>query len=489
MKKYALVSVIFFLSGWISSCNTKTNPGSITPPLPGETKIYYVAASGDDTRTAAQEKNPATPWRTIQKASSGITGGDTVVIMGGTYSEQVIIGGNCTGTAAKPTLFKAKDGETVIIDGRVLNPDTNAPAGSNTNRFISQVKFVGASHITIRGIKVQNAQWYGISVEANADNTTIDGCKTFNTGASGIYVKESKNITIANNDVQKACQITTPGANNTGTQECITLAKVSNFVISKNEVSNSTIPGLAGGEGIDVKGGSFDGEISNNYVHDIVPLGIYVDAGSMDEYNIRVFNNRANNTGGFAVAGELGGHAHEIYFYNNVISNSKSSGFVFQSVGNGKFTNVYIVNNTFYNNALTGNFVGEIGNYSTNTGNANIVIRNNIIYNKGTNYKFSIWHNVASSHSISHNLYYDFKPSNNAANSFTAANLTASDIKDLNPLFVNAATVNFALQAASPAINKAVPVTLPGSAVLLFTTDFNGIARGAGNWDMGAFEF
>jgi hypothetical protein len=190
-----------------------------------------------------------------------------------------------------------------------------------------------------------------------------------------------------------------------------------------------------------------------------------------------------------SVAGELGGHAHEIYFYNNMIKDSRNSGFVFQSIGNGKYTNVYIVNNTFFNNATTGNFVGELGNYSNNAGNANIQIRNNIFYNTGSNYKFSIWHNLAAPHVITNNLYYNFKPGNNGANSFNAANLTAADVRNLDPLFVNSSTDNLMLQAQSPAINKGIPVTAPSTGNLLFSTDYNGKQRGTTGWDIGAFEF
>ena len=261
-------------------------------------------------------------------------------------------------------------------------------------------------------------------------------------------------------------------------------------MVRNNEVWDSTVPGGVGGEGIDAKGGCFNGEIVGNYVHDIVPLGIYVDAGSREEYNIRVHGNRLVNTGGLSVAGELGGEARDIYFYNNLVVNSRSSGVTFQSIGNGKYTNVYIVNNTFYNNAQSG-FAGDIGNYSKNTGNSNLVIRNNIFFNKTANYRFSIWHDLADSHVIGNNLYFDFKTSNNGANSFNAAKLTVADVQ-ADPQFTNVAGNDFTLKSTSPAINKGVIVTRPGTTTgtagtPLFTTDFTGKARGT-SWDMGAFE-
>lgn len=475
-------------------------------PLNKPNNTYYVSATlGADSRTAAEAKNPATPWKTIQKAANTIPGGATVLISGGTYNEKVWIKRSCSGTLENRTVFKNKPGEVVIIDGGVINANANVTAGNNNNRYdanggISQFKVDGAKFLTIKGIKVQNAQWYAISVENQADNTIIDSCSTFNSGASGIYVKTSNTIELKENNVQKACQITTRGGGGViGTQECITLGTVNDFKVHHNEVSNSTVSGLAGGEGIDAKGGSANGEIYNNYVHDIVPLSIYIDAGSRGSSNIRVYNNKILRADGFAVAGELGGHADKIYFYNNIIRECRRSAFVFNIPGEdlngvanelvGKYTNIYVVNNTFYNNAQTSGFVGEIVSYSENPTNNNLVIKNNIIHNKGTNAKFSIRFNQTTPFFIAGNLFYDFIPAFNGANSYTTANLTSADVLNLDPQFVNPATNNLALQPGSPAINKGVAITLPGSAELMFTTDINGKSRGTSNWDFGAYEF
>jgi parallel beta-helix repeat protein len=446
------------------------------PPKPTVTtpKIYYVAVVGDDARSPEQAKDPNTPWRTIQHAADMVSGGSTVIISAGTYSS-VILPKTCSGSTANPTIFRNKLGETPVIEGK--NSGVIWDGLFNLN---------GTENIILKGIKVQNGFWYGFRVE-NAKNITIDSCLTFNTQASGIYARNSSSITITNNNVRKACQRPYREPNGNGTQECITITGVKQFKINQNEVWDSIISDAAGGEGIDAKGGSADGEIVNNYVHDIEPLGIYVDAGSGESYNIRIFGNTLNKTAGVAVAGELGGSAHEIYFYNNIVRDSRKSGFVFQSTGNGKYTNIFVVNNTFYNNAREG-FAGDIGNYSKNTNNSELVIKNNIFYNKVSNSRFSIWHDIAAPHIISHNLYFDFKPSNNNNNSFKVENLTINDIRK-DPEFNLNIPLDFSLKGSSPAINKGIPITLPNSTTLLFTKDFNGKDRGTNDWDMGAFEF
>ena len=481
MKKIFCIFFTGIALFFVQACTEKSEetkvlpkpPVAVTPPA-GK-NLYYVATTGSNAHTAEQAKNAATPWKTIQKAANNISGGSTVLIAGGTYNEKVTLPESCNGTALAPTVFRNKPGEAVILEGNNGGVIWEGLINLKNNAFI-----------TLKGIKVQNVYWFGFQIESST-SISIDSCATFNTGASGIYVKLSTEATITNNNIRKACQRTFREPNGNGTQEDITLTGVSKFKVSNNEVWDSTVSGAAGGEGIDAKGGSFEGEISNNYIHDIVPLGIYLDAGSKESYNIRIFGNRLERTGGLSVAGELGGYAHDIFFYNNLVRESSNCGIIFQDIGKGRFSNVYVVNNTFYNNARVG-FAGDVGSYTQNQANANNVIRNNIFYNKTPNSRFSIWHNYAAGHVISHNLYYDFKVSNNSSNSFNQSSLTATDVV-LDPLFSNVDMGDFSLKAASPAINKGTVITLPNSSTLLFTTDLKSKTRGTSNWDMGAYEF
>jgi Secretion system C-terminal sorting domain/Right handed beta helix region len=436
-------------------------------------QTYYVdALNGSNNFTGT---SPSQAWSTLQKAVSSVGAGATVIIAGGTYFGKVTIPATANGVMGAPTIFKNKDGETPIIDGLNTGTMWEGLLTLNQNQFI-----------TIKGLKTQNGYWYGFNV-VNSNNIIIDGCASINTRASGIYANSCSALTITNNDIRKACQFTGRDANGNGTQECITVTGSNNFKVTKNEVWDSTVPGTAGGEGIDVKGSSFNGEVSANYIHDIVPLGIYIDAGSGEEHTIRVFNNKVYRTGGLGVAGELGGHARDIYIYNNVVASSKASGIVFQETGNGKFTNVFVVNNTFYNSANGTSFAGDVGSYTKNAASTNIVIKNNIFYNKIANYRFTIWHNTPAAHVISNNLYFDFKASANSSLSFTASNLTTADVQ-ADPKFNNIAIEDYSLLPTSPAINKGVPVNLPNSATPLFTTDFNGNPKGT-TWDMGAYEY
>ena len=55
-------------------------------------------------------------------------------------------------------------------------------------------------------------------------------------------------------------------------------------------------------------------------------------------------------------------------------------------------------------------------------------------------------------------------------------------------MFVDESTYDLKIQSTSPAINMAIPITLPNSTMLMFDTDFSGKKRGTSKWDMGAFE-
>ncbi|MBU1381380.1 hypothetical protein KKD49_11170, partial [Myxococcota bacterium] len=74
---------------------------------------YYVSTSGSDENDGL---TPANSLRTIQKAADLVNVGDTVLIAGGTYSEQVYI--KATGTENAPITFRNVPGEKVIHDGK-----------------------------------------------------------------------------------------------------------------------------------------------------------------------------------------------------------------------------------------------------------------------------------------------------------------------------------------------------------------------------------
>ena len=80
----------------------------------GQTTYYVSNSIGDDNSDGSIDS----PFETIGKAISKIDAGDSVIIRGGLYHEEILID-NFTSSNSSPTLIKSFEGETVVIDGTI----------------------------------------------------------------------------------------------------------------------------------------------------------------------------------------------------------------------------------------------------------------------------------------------------------------------------------------------------------------------------------
>lgn len=87
------------------------------PVFSGETRLpesgchFVDAAAGDDAGPGTKEK----PWRTIQASLTRLEPGDTLVLRGGVYYENVYCA--ITGTKDKPITVRGYPGEVAVVDG------------------------------------------------------------------------------------------------------------------------------------------------------------------------------------------------------------------------------------------------------------------------------------------------------------------------------------------------------------------------------------
>ena len=419
---------------------------------------YFVGPDGNDSNPGTEAK----PWLTIQKAANTLVSGDTVYIRAGIYEEQVIP--QNSGSAGNTITYAAYSGETVTIDGNSITLPAN-----ETGLFVVE----DTNYIKVSGLRLVNAgpneNNAGIYVD-NAHHVIIENNYTYNTVSSGIGVWNGNNIIIDGNEVRLAC--------NDGEQEDITVSGTDTFEIKNNHVHEGG-PGTNGGEGITVKGGSTNGKIYKNHVHDLTRgerTCIYIDAwGTTATSNIEIYQNVFHNCGaGISLASEDGGLVRDIDIYNNIVYDNLSNGL---EIGNwGKdgipvrpIESITFTNNTVYNNGSTGWGGGFFNDNPDVTG---IVVRNNIFSQNPTS---QIVNESTVSLTVDHNLI-------DGTQEYTYA-INGTDYVEGDPMFVDATGANFDLQKDSPAIDKGSPIDAPDY-------DFDGHSRpyGAG-YDIGADEY
>jgi hypothetical protein len=280
---------------------------------------YYVnQATGSDANSGVRSD----PFASIMAGVDRAVPGDTICVAEGLYQEDVEITGS--GTAEKPIMLDVLAGSegNVVVEGE-------------------SIKIHGASHITVRGFKVQNAH-NGFRVRGPedpyappAENIRLIDNVTYNTFSSGVsiwgskYQEDSGNYNSLNGVLVENTRIEL--ANNGGWDEQITVAKgVRNAHIRYNEITNSAVESH-GGEGIDFKDGVRDSYIYGNYIHDVTRRAIYVDGGVAPgalTSNIHIFGNYLENIDNSTiyVMTEGVGNVDGVYIYNNVVNGASNSG-------------------------------------------------------------------------------------------------------------------------------------------------------------------
>jgi hypothetical protein len=101
---------------------------------------YYVAPSGND----AAPGSMSAPWATLQHAADSVAGGDTVVVLPGSYAGFYL---DTSGSPGAEITFSAQQGVLVTAE----NPKT--PDGINLE---------GASHVVVEGFTVSGMERAGL---------------------------------------------------------------------------------------------------------------------------------------------------------------------------------------------------------------------------------------------------------------------------------------------------------------------------------------
>lgn len=142
-------------------------------PLPS---TYYVRVSGSDT---AAGTSPATAWRSLARAATGLASGATVHVGAGTYAERVVI--TASGSAGSPIRWIADRGGSHTGDAGDVIVDA---AGAAEAFCIDRAAWVEISGFTIRGA---TAALSG-GVRVTGSNVTLRGCRIWG-NVNGVWVQ------------------------------------------------------------------------------------------------------------------------------------------------------------------------------------------------------------------------------------------------------------------------------------------------------------
>ena len=117
--------------------------------------IYYVSASGSDTYTLTQARNPATPWKTINKVNqsfSAMTGSDSVLFKRGDTFSGATLAISLSGSSKNGfTIGAYGSGEKPIFTGMI--PITNwVSIGGNLWEATLPVALQRLNIVTIDGV-------------------------------------------------------------------------------------------------------------------------------------------------------------------------------------------------------------------------------------------------------------------------------------------------------------------------------------------------
>ena len=153
---------------------------------------YYVSPGGNNSNSGSIDN----PWRSLQRASSGLSAGDTVYVRAGTYHER--FQPDNAGSPNNPIVYKAYPGEYVEIDG--TSADGNLT-----------VMVIYPSNIVIEGFTVTNQNYfrtlndntYWVQLEGNG--LTFRNNRVYETGDvfDNIYNKNatSRGIVVAGKNI------------------------------------------------------------------------------------------------------------------------------------------------------------------------------------------------------------------------------------------------------------------------------------------------
>ena len=412
---------------------------------------YYVATNGSNSNSCITAQNSTTPKTTVNSILSCVVAGDTVLIRGGSYPGFRLTEKHYRSDAW--LTIKSFPGEKAIIDGKLGQGIAIRISGASYVRFEDlETTHSGINHSTSCDLSLDSCRQLSASIASNK-GIQIDGM------AFGNAQSPSHDLVFSNMDIHGHGGTGILGGGDS-------VSDGYNFQILNSRIYDNGVRGLAEGYGTYISGRNHT--IRGNQIYHNTGEGIRTgntpDNGYYHLKDSVIENNIIyDNAGKFYHSSS--GHIYDGFAgiviwggSNNIIRNNIVYG---QRATHGYGIWVYNkppYNNRIYNNTIYGN--DNVGILLQGDGGIlNTLVRNNIIYDNGRTIG---------------GLDVDFQGT---------GTVSANNLIDVDPRFVDLASNNFRLTSASPAINA-------GATLSEVTTDFDGVSRPQGSApDIGAYEY
>jgi len=498
---------------------------------------YYIDPDGNNSYTATQAQNPATPWKTLYKAVTTVSGsGDIIHVNPGDYTES-------TQMYLDANVSIEGEGDTSHIISHYANDEyieclIVLSGSGNTNQSISYIKLDGDN---LTG-------WQGLGVYQRT-NVHIHHCTFVNFYLSGVlFAGSGSGSNSFHDNTMTNCGGNVPANDDTGHHPNLLLAGQTGTLVYNNVITQTARASGSNGEGIsgyqsnvnckiygntitvqkpnnvtwtfsielwdvtnleiynnvisgyiDIAGNTLnngvsfhDNSVGWDSLHDDANDGLQFENRGIDK-NIAIYNNSFKNCERaiwFCHYNSATAYVEDVSIYNNVIYNvgrsdaASGAGMFFQTGPDDlptHYSRLKIWNNTVVSG--TGTYPAIAGIYlPTGDDVSTISIRNNIIkgFTTASIYANQTLYGTIDTMSIENNLFYQNGNSNAPLYVHpTPTRVTyQNNVIGLDPSFIS--STNFHLLSNSAAISEGIDVNL--------STDKDGVT-----WNsppsIGAYEY
>lgn len=199
------------------------------------------------------------PQEEFEQRANGLQPGDTLILHGGTYSQNGRRAVSVQGTETQPIVIRATQGEVPLLTRPADNIDRH-----------NNIEFVDCAYLTIRGLHfrggssgVRFIRGHHITFEACSISETGNNALTMNSGDCDSFI-------IRGNHIHHT------GLSDAGPTEGEGMyigchsgsCRTTNTLIEGNHIHHLRGTSVGGNDGIEIKFGSYGNTVRNNIIHD-----------------------------------------------------------------------------------------------------------------------------------------------------------------------------------------------------------------------------